>query len=80
MNQGTTLSESFVIRLWIETSDGSGEAPTWRGHVTHVASDDKRYVDDLFEIPEVIAPHLVAMGISLGRFWRMKRWLVTLIP
>jgi hypothetical protein len=54
---------SFVITIWLEQSAGENGGTTWRGHITHVPSGERRYLDDLAEITAFIAPYLEAMGV-----------------
>jgi hypothetical protein len=66
---GIRLSElalqSFIIRIWLEeTAEEAGRA-TWRGHVTHVSSGKRQYIEDLHRIPAFIGPYLEAMGVEL---------------
>ncbi len=42
--------ESFLVRIWWETSNMSGEPLVWRGRVEHVASGRAIYFDDFAEL------------------------------
>jgi hypothetical protein len=62
----------FVIKIWLEEiSHETGEA-MWRGHITHVPSGERRYIQRLEEIALVIAPYLERMGVRLGWCWQVK--------
>ena len=50
-------THAFVIRIWMEEGGGV-EADTWRGHITHVLSGQRRYLKDLDSIKAFIAPYL----------------------
>ncbi len=73
-------SQSFIVKVWIEESaEEAGEA-TWRGHVTHVPDQERRYLHTLDDIVDFIAPYLELMGVqpagyrrSLGRSARRLR-------
>jgi hypothetical protein len=69
-------SQSFVVRIWIEESR-AGRSPTWRGHVTHVQSGQRRSVDSLGGISRIIATHIAAMGAPARGYERMWRFLMS---
>jgi hypothetical protein len=55
----------FIIKIWLEeTADEAGVA-TWRGHITHVPSGTRRYVERLADITAFIVPYLKEMGIQV---------------
>ena len=61
---------SFVIRLHLD------EATRWRGHITHVQSEERKHVRSLRQLDDFILRHLAELGLRrpgpLKRFWR---WL-----
>lgn len=58
--------QSFIIKVWIEeTVEEAGQA-LWRGHITHVPSGRRKYIQDLERISAFIAPYLEEMGVELG--------------
>jgi hypothetical protein len=65
----------FVIRIWLEEGAGGAYQATWRGHITHVPSGERRYLHDLDDVTAFIAPYLESMDVSLGLCWRLRRWL-----
>lgn len=67
-------SHSFIIKFWLEeTAEEAGQA-TWRGHVTHVPSGKRRYIQDLDQIRVFIAPYLKELGASFQAGCRVRRW------
>jgi hypothetical protein len=58
MDQREGQTHSFIIRLWLEETVGETGQPVWRGHVTHVPSGERRYVQDLNQILAFVAPYL----------------------
>ena len=68
-------SHSFVVRLWIEEPGGKRGQATWRGHITNVATREKRYVKDLDDIVLVIMPCLQRVGARFNYCWRARQWL-----
>lgn len=57
-------THSFVIRVWAEEQDEAGVV-VWRGHVTHVQSSRRVYIQHLDEIVLFVAPYLEALGVQL---------------
>lgn len=55
-------SHAFVVRIWVE----EGTRPTWRGHVTHVQSGERRSFGDLQEMVAFITPYLEALRAPPG--------------
>ena len=68
-------AQSFIVKVWVEESSGEAGRGVWHGHITHVPSHERRYLKNLGEIEDFIAPHLEAMGVKLGMRWRLRRWL-----
>ncbi len=58
-------THSFVVKIWLEETDERSEAPTWRGHVTHVPSRNRRYVDDLQGVIDFIAIYIEQLGADV---------------
>jgi hypothetical protein len=65
-------SHPFVVRIWLEESAEAGHHATWRGHITHVPSGERRYLRSLDDMASFVAPYLESMGIKLG-LWRRAR-------
>ena len=59
-----SLSQSFVVKVWIEETAAEVGRTTWRGHITHVGTRTRRYIQRLGEIPAFVAPYLVALGVD----------------
>lgn len=68
-------AQSFIVRVWVEERAAEGGKGVWRGHITHVPSYERRYLKNLGEIEDFIAPYLEHMGVKLGMRWRLRRWL-----
>jgi hypothetical protein len=71
----------FIIRIWLEETVEEAGRAKWRGHITHVPSGKRRYVDDLNQIAEFIAGYLQGMGVQprrkwqvIDRFGRLRAW------
>jgi len=69
-------THSFVIKMWLELSPKETKK-SWRGHITHIPSGERRYVTNLFCIFTFIIRYLKTMGIKFGRFWWVKDWLAS---
>jgi hypothetical protein len=64
MDRTETQTHSFIVRIWIEEDGEQAEEVLWRGHVTHVPSGRRQYIQALKEICTFIAAYLEAMGIG----------------
>jgi hypothetical protein len=74
-----STSQSFIVKVWVEDSAEAGGHGVWHGHITHVPSGKRQYIDDLGKIEDFIAPHLEEMGVKLSIRWRLRRWLKRLM-
>jgi hypothetical protein len=75
MDLSETYIHSFIVRIWIEETAEEVSRAVWRGHITHIPSGERRYVEDLDAIVVFIAPYLEAIGVKFDLSWRVKRWL-----
>ncbi|MCA9874454.1 MAG: hypothetical protein H6659_14835 [Ardenticatenaceae bacterium] len=55
-------SHTFVIRIWLEDDESDEAAAFWRGHITHVLDQRRRFFQDLQGIKQFIAPYLEEWG------------------
>ena len=74
MNQSTTTTHSFIVKIWLEDTAEEAKSVTWRGHITHVFSGKRRYLQDLDDIAAFITPYLRAMGGKPSLSWRIRQW------
>jgi hypothetical protein len=69
-------TQSFIVKVRVEEESAKeAERGLWRGHITHVSSGRRRYLKNLDEIGDFIAPYLEEMGVKIGVRWRLRRWL-----
>jgi len=68
-------THSFIIKIWLEEPADDLHKGRWRGHITHVPSGERRYLQNLREIVAFIVPYLVSMGVRLEASWRLRSWL-----
>lgn len=68
-------THSFVVKVWLDDKDEVTGQVIWRGHITHVASNQRRYFDNLSDLNAFLIPYLKAMNIKLPIFWRVFQWL-----
>lgn len=68
-------THSFIIKLWREEAGDETSRGTWRGHITHVPSGARRYLEDLGEIRRFIGPYLEGMGVEVGLRERLRQWI-----
>jgi hypothetical protein len=57
--------QSFIIKVWLEETADEDRQASWRGHITHVPSRERRYVQTLDEISLFMAPYLEALGVKV---------------
>jgi hypothetical protein len=70
----TNTTLSFIVKIWIEELASDQHPALWRGYITHVPSQQRRYIQDLYEIVRFIAPNLVALGVATQtNRWRVRR-------
>jgi hypothetical protein len=67
-------AQSFIVKVWVEDNTETGGQGVFRGHITHVTNHERRYLKNLGEIEDFIAPYLEEMGAKLGKRWRVRRW------
>lgn len=66
-------SHSFIVKVWLEElPEGDGPA-AWRGHVTHVPSQARRYLHTLDEVIDFVGPYLESWGIALKGYRQVDR-------
>jgi hypothetical protein len=68
-------THSFIVKIWLEESAHESDPRTWRGHITHVPSGQRRYLSNLNDVTDFIAIFLQGMGVQLGKGWQLKQWL-----
>ena len=66
---------SFVITIWVE-EEAANESARWRGHITHVLSKNRKYVQTLKEVQQFIEFYLDQMGVRPGIFQRLRGWFL----
>jgi len=55
-----------VVRIWVEQTPAEVEGGTWRGHITSLPDQDRRYVESLPELTAFIDEHLRELGLGPG--------------
>lgn len=69
-------NHSFIVKVWREeTVEEAGQA-RWRGHITHVQTGRRRYLQSLSGILAFIMPYLERMGIRFSIVRRLQMWLL----
>jgi hypothetical protein len=61
-DQSELVIHSFVIRVWLEHPGHDSDDGLWRGQITHIPGGERKYFDDLTEIPAFIEFHLQPTG------------------
>jgi hypothetical protein len=68
-------TQSFIVKIWLEEPAGKGGPAVWRGHITHVPSGERQYLEDLDKIKGFMLPYLQAMGVRQVRWPKARHWL-----
>lgn len=68
-------THSFVVKIWLEETADEMTHPVWRGYITHVATGQRRYLDNLSALTRFIAPYLARWNIRLSLWERFCLWL-----
>ncbi len=68
-------THSFIIKVWLEEVKASGDGAVWRGHITHVPSGERRYVQSLADIDQFIIQYLHSLGVRIRPPSRLGRFL-----
>ena len=67
MEQTETTTHSFIIRIWLEETALEAGKARWRGHITHIPSNERSYLNNHLEgIATFIVPYLEAMGVRFN--------------
>lgn len=65
MEQYEFNTHTFVAKIWLEeTADEAGRA-SWRGHITHVPSGERRYFEQLQVMCEFVMHYLAQMDVKI---------------
>jgi hypothetical protein len=65
MDQYESTVHPFIVKVWLEETAEATKQVTWRGHITHVPSGRRCYIQNLGEIIAFIAPYLRALGVTM---------------
>ena len=57
-------SSSFIVKIWVEESATRRSGASWRGHITNVASGERKYVRSLDEITTHFRDALIYIGVD----------------
>lgn len=69
-------THSFVVKVWLEETVEEAGRARWRGHVTHVASGERRYLESLSGLAAFIRPYLEPWGVKFSFFHRVRHFAV----
>jgi hypothetical protein len=74
-NEQESACQSFIVKIWSEGADREGKNLRWRGHVTHVPSGDRHYVNGFSEISNTIEAYLKNAGTTVAAKSWARSWL-----
>jgi len=69
-------TQSFVIKVWLEETVEEAGRARWRGHVTHVASGERRYVESVAGLTAFIRPYLERWGVKFSFSHRVRNFVI----
>lgn len=58
---------SFIIKVWLEETAAEAGKAIWRGHITHVLSSERKYIQSLNGITDFIIPYLEHIGVDFSK-------------
>lgn len=58
------MTHSFIVKIWREEVE-NGKLPKWRGHITHVPGNERRYLKSLDDIADFIKTYLHRIGVHV---------------
>ncbi|GJM42319.1 MAG: hypothetical protein DHS20C20_26010 [Ardenticatenaceae bacterium] len=54
-----SITHSFILKVWLEVPSSGTDPALWRGHITHVSSQQRLNFDKLCDIEQFITPFLL---------------------
>lgn len=76
MDPFESSTQSFIVKIWLEETAKEGDNPSWRGHITHVPSEERRYVEDLNGITDFIVLYLEELrGNAREQYKSGQEWM-----
>lgn len=67
---------SFIVKLWLEEAGDETGMVGWHGHITHVPSGERRYLQDLRDILSFVKPYIGESGADdAAQTSRARSWL-----
>lgn len=69
MDSSETDIHSFILKLWLEESQEGKEKKRLRGHITHVASGERHYLQNLDDVRDFVSRFL---GLDYPLFTKFR--------
>ena len=60
-----STTHSFIVKVWLEEQAEEANPAIWRGHITHVLSGNRQYIDSIEDVLGFMAPYFQEMGAKL---------------
>lgn len=57
-------TQSFLIKIWLEEKPDDDREGTWRGEITSVNDNERRYLLEADDILDHIRPYLEDWGVN----------------
>lgn len=61
MSRPEPVSHTFLIRIWIEETFDEAGRVAWRGHITHLPDEQRRYLGSLEDVAGFIREAVAGM-------------------
>lgn len=58
-------THSFVVKFWLEEPEDEVSIAVWRGHITHIPSKRRHYIESLKEMKCFVKPYLKNKHIDI---------------
>jgi hypothetical protein len=56
--------QSFIVKVWLEPAEQHSGRGKWRGRITHVGTNERRYFQHLKDIAPFIERYMIGMGVQ----------------
>jgi hypothetical protein len=68
-------THAFVVKVWLEETAAETGYPVWRGHVTHVASNQQQHFTYLGDVTRFILAYTPGAVTKPTLTQRWRSWL-----
>lgn len=69
------MIHSFVVKIWVEPESQHPGGFRWHGHITHVSTNEKKYLNGWNDVARFIRLWIADQTPPAGVVRRIKQWL-----